>query len=94
MPTAATGSPMVIALHRAGLAQNGRRARRISLQYLIIDRFAVVGAVGGHRTDRILDLIQQVRQGGDVADIIRRDVSVSTARCSLRQRRRERIPCF
>ena len=98
---------MLIALGRAGFTQNRPRARRydhprrgMSLQHLVVDWVAIVSAIGCYRTDRVLDLIQQIRQCRDVADIVRSStaaiscVSASTARCSLRQRRRERIPCF
>jgi hypothetical protein len=72
---------IAIALRCAGFAQNGRHARRgnhpchgMSLQYLIVDRFAVVGTVGAHRANWVLDLIQQILQGQDIADIICREV--------------------
>src|SRR4051794_29231688 len=61
------------------ITQNGCRARRddhprrgMSLQHLIVDRVAVIGAIGGHRTERALNLVQQIRQRRDIADIIRR----------------------
>src|SRR5208283_1188872 len=61
---------MAIALCRAGLTQNGCRPRRdnhprrgMPLQHFIVDRVAVVGSIGCHRTDRALDLVQQIREG-------------------------------
>jgi hypothetical protein len=70
---------MLIALGRAGFTQNRRRARRndhprrgMSSQHLIVNWVAIVSAIACYRTDRVLDLIQQIRQCRDVADIIRR----------------------
>ena len=78
---------MIIALRRAGLTQNGCRPRRddharrgMSLQYFIIDRVAVVGSIGCHRTDRALDLVQQIREVRNVADIIQGQFAVESSR--------------
>jgi hypothetical protein len=45
--------------------------RRVSLQHLIIDRVAVISAIGGQRTHRAHDFVQQIRGRRNVADIIR-----------------------
>jgi hypothetical protein len=51
----------------------------MSLRYFIVDRVAIVGAIGCYRIDRVLDLIQKIRHCRDVADIIRRQFeSVTT----------------
>src|SRR5689334_12301626 len=56
------------AVERGGMIT---RTAGMSLQYLVVHRVAVIGAVGGHRTDRALDLVQQIRERRDIGDIIR-----------------------
>src|ERR1700712_2339811 len=43
----------------------------MSLQPLVVDRLPVIGAIGYHRTDLALNLVQQIRERRDIADIIR-----------------------
>ena len=46
----------------------------MSLQHLVIDRIAVIGAISRDQTDWALDLVQQIRERRDVTDIIRRQL--------------------
>jgi len=41
----------------------------------IIDWLSVIGAFSDHGADRRVHLIEQVRQGSDIADVICREVS-------------------
>ena len=43
----------------------------MTLCHRIVNRLAVIGAVSNHRGDRTLDLVEQVRQRRDIADIVR-----------------------
>ena len=70
---------MSVALCWDGSAGNSRRPRRNSDRGLgvafgnsIVNGFAIIRAVCGQRCDIILDLIEQFRHFGNVADIVRR----------------------
>ena len=70
---------MSVALRRRGHARNGRRpgwdddrGLRMTFGHSIVNSFAIIRAVCGQRRNIILDLIEQFRHFGNVADIIRR----------------------
>jgi len=85
---------MLVALCGRTFARNGRRSRRdddsgfgMTLRHRIVNHLAVIGAIARHRADRTLDLVEQIRNRRDIADIVRVNstaaisfVSASTAR--------------
>jgi hypothetical protein len=85
---------MHVALRRRGLARNGRRSKRdddsgprLTFRHRIVNRLPVISVISRHRGDRILDLVEQIRNRRDIAVIIRGQstaaiswVSASTAR--------------
>ena len=50
------------------------------MRHFIVDRVAVVGSIGCHRTDRALDLVQQIREVRNVADTIPSQFAVESSR--------------
>src|SRR6201990_2542452 len=74
-------SEMLIASCRSALARDRRGSRRddhvslgVTPRNFIVNHFGVIGAIGGHRCDRTVDLIKQIRHHRDVADIVRRQL--------------------
>ena len=72
------GRKMSVALCCHGLARNGRRPRwnddrglRMTFGHSILDGFAIIRAVCGHRRQVSVDLIEQLPDLGNVADILR-----------------------
>ena len=70
---------MSVALRCRGLARNGRRpgwdddrGLRMAFGHGIVNSFAIIRAVCRHRGNVSIDLIEQFRHFGNVADIIRR----------------------
>ena len=70
---------MSVALCCRGLARKGRgpgwdddRGLRMAFGHGIVNSFAIIRAVCGHRRQVSIDLIAQLRNFGNVADILRR----------------------
>jgi hypothetical protein len=69
---------MLVALCGRGFTRDGRRSRRdddsglgMAFCHRIVNSLAVIGAVAGHRGDRALNLVEQIRNHRNIADIVR-----------------------